>query len=553
MIGYTCKYTPIELLSAFGAECVELNQESENFDYAQDLTHMNMCSHIKATIEEIRRRGLKELVLVNCCDSIRRANDILEELDFCFLMDLPHTDGSCARSRLASELMRLAKEYQAYSGRSFDPELFLKAFTKSEEPPSEPYIALVGARVSDGLESVLSDQLPVPVQNLTCNHNRGMEAPEEGFVSKTFPEIMEWYAGALLSQVPCMRMTDVAARKALTESPDIRGILYHTVKFCDYYAFEYEKLRRSTDLPIMKFETDFTMQSAGQLSTRIGGFAESLGIGKDRIVTGKGKYVAGIDSGSTTTNAAVLDLDGRLVDHAIVRTGAKAQAGAEKAMAELKIPREEIAAIVATGYGRKNIPFADASVTEITCHARGAFHEDPSVRTIIDIGGQDSKTISLDENGNVISFAMNDKCAAGTGRFLENMARTLEMNPSEISKAGLDWKEDLTISSMCTVFAESEVVSLIADNKRVPDIVHGLNKSVASRTMALVKRVKGKGSYMMTGGVARNLGVVKEIENLLGEPLHLPEVPDLAGAVGAALFALDAVKEKEDGKEREEK
>ena len=554
MIGYTCKYAPIELLSAFGAQPEEMNREAENFDHAQDLTHMNMCSHIKALLEEVHDRGIRELVLVNCCDSIRRANDILkEQLDFCFLLDLPHADGVCARERLTDELIRLAEEYGAYCGREFDPQVFVRMFEEPEEELSEPYIALVGARAGAGLEQTLRESLPIPLKNLTCNHNRKIPVPEPGLQDLPFRDMMEWYASALLSQVPCMRMTDIAARKALTESPYIRGILYHTVKFCDYYSFEYEMLRRSSALPILKFETDFTRQSAGQLSTRIGGFVESLGIGKEHIVTRKGKYAAGIDSGSTTTNIAVIDMEGNLVDHAIVRTGAKAQAGAEKALASLKIPREEIAAIVATGYGRKNISFADASVTEITCHARGAFHSDPSVRTIIDIGGQDSKSISLDENGNVVSFAMNDKCAAGTGRFLENMARVLEMDLPRISEVGLNWEEDLTISSMCTVFAESEVVSLIADNKSVPDIVHGLNKSVASKTMALVKRVKGKGRYIMTGGVARNRGVVEALENLLGEPLLVPEVPDLAGAVGAALFALDAVVEAEQGKEGESK
>ena len=135
---------------------------------------------------------------------------------------------------------------------------------------------------------------------------------------------------------------------------------------------------------------------------------------------------------------------------------------------------------------------------------------------------------------------MNDKCAAGTGRFLENMAKVLEISLDEISTAGLDWQEDLTISSMCTVFAESEVVSLIADNKQIPDIVHGLDKSVAAKTMTLVHRTGGKGPYMMTGGGARNIGVVRCIEDLVGEKIYVPENPDLCGAIGAALFAKDA-------------
>ena len=159
----------------------------------------------------------------------------------------------------------------------------------------------------------------------------------------------------------------------------------------------------------------------------------------------------------------------------------------------------------------------------------------------MDIGGQDSKVICLDGAGNVSNFVMNDKCAAGTGRFLELMARTLELELDEMAELGLSWERELTISSMCTVFAESEVVSLIADNHAAADIVHGLNQSVAAKTAALASRAGAKGPYMMTGGVARNRGVVKALEERLGAPLWTAPDPDLCGALGAALFALDSV------------
>ena len=161
------------------------------------------------------------------------------------------------------------------------------------------------------------------------------------------------------------------------------------------------------------------------------------------------------------------------------------------------------------------------------------------MRTVIDIGGQDSKVIRLDDRGGVASFVMNDKCAAGTGRFLEMMAKTLELSLEEISTIGLQWKEEITISSMCTVFADSEVVSLVARNKALPDIVHGLNNSVASRAAALFRRVKGEPVCMMTGGVARNAGVVKAIEGALDLPLFIHEDAQVCGALGAALFAAD--------------
>ena len=203
--------------------------------------------------------------------------------------------------------------------------------------------------------------------------------------------------------------------------------------------------------------------------------------------------------------------------------------------------REDIDALVTTGYGRTAIKNGDKSITEITCHARGAHFLNPEVRTVIDIGGQDSKVIRLDENGAVANFVMNDKCAAGTGRFLEMMARTLGLSLEEMSTRGLDWKENVVISSMCTVFAESEVVSLVAQNKDVADIIHGLNVSVASKVGALAARLgkKNPGEYMMTGGVARNKGIIQALEEKLGAKLYICDEAQLCGALGAALFAYE--------------
>ncbi len=180
-------------------------------------------------------------------------------------------------------------------------------------------------------------------------------------------------------------------------------------------------------------------------------------------------YVAGIDSGSTSTNVVILDKDKNIISYSIVSTGAKsihgANAALEVALEKAHLSRDDIKYIVSTGYGRINIPFANENITEITCHGIAAHHLNPNIRTVMDIGGQDSKVIRLDENGNIKDFAMNDKCAAGTGRFLDMMARTLQISIDEMSKEGLNWKEELKITNMCTVFAESEVVSLIAENK----------------------------------------------------------------------------------------
>jgi predicted CoA-substrate-specific enzyme activase len=258
------------------------------------------------------------------------------------------------------------------------------------------------------------------------------------------------------------------------------------------------------------------------------------------------RYAAGVDSGSASTDVVILDRQGKIVGSAILPTGAGASAGADKALEaaiqSAGITREDIGTVVSTGYGRDHIAGGNASVTEITCHARGAHHLLPGVRTIIDIGGQDSKVIRLDENGQVINFVMNDKCAAGTGRFLELMARTLEMTLPEMSEKGRHWNKPVSISSMCTVFAESEVVSLIAGNTDPADIIHGLNMAVANKTASLVMRLGGQPAYVMTGGVAMNRGVVEALEEKLKAEIIVPREAQLCGALGAALFALDAVR-----------
>lgn len=545
---YICKYTPVELLEAFGGKCAILNHMPDNFELSDQVAHPNICGFGKSLLEACMEGKVKELVLVNCCDTIRSAYDVLLEygkLDFLFLLDIMHSGGTCSREHAQHELRRLAEAYGAYKGTSFDAARFREAF-HTRKRPTAPYISVLGARVGDELFQLMENTMPLPVRNDTCVNNRAVALPEE--LDADFDTLMADYARTLLGQIPCMRMIDTTGRKVLYNDPHLRGVIYHTVKFCDYYGFEYSELKGRLDVPLLKLESDYTIQSSGQLLTRLEAFAES--IAPERTLrkethtnmNGKGLY-AGIDSGSTSTDVVIIDRDKNIIAQSILPTGAGAAAGADRALdealAQAGLSRSDINATVTTGYGRTAIKLGDQSITEITCHAKGAYFLDPSVRTIIDIGGQDSKVIRLDENGNVTNFVMNDKCAAGTGRFLELMARTLELSLDDMSRLGLEWKEDVTISSMCTVFAESEVVSLIAENRTPADIIHGLNRSVATKTCALCRRVGGEESYMMTGGVSKNRGVVTEIEKILGVKLHISDKAQLNGALGAALFALE--------------
>lgn len=259
-------------------------------------------------------------------------------------------------------------------------------------------------------------------------------------------------------------------------------------------------------------------------------------------------YTIGIDIGSMSTNGILLNEKKEILSSIIIPTGASSKKAADKTfqqiLTEHNLTEKDIDYIVATGYGRIKVPFANEVVTEITCHAKGANYYFPSARTIIDIGGQDSKVIKVDANGNVLDFVMNDKCAAGTGRFLEVMARTLEIDLEEMGPISLKGKNSVSVSSLCTVFAESEVVSLIGADHKTADICKGLHLSIAKRITAQLKRIGLEEEIVMTGGVAKNVGVVAELESSLGCKIRISEEPQINGALGAALIAWEKAQPK---------
>jgi len=252
-------------------------------------------------------------------------------------------------------------------------------------------------------------------------------------------------------------------------------------------------------------------------------------------------YYIGVDVGSLSTDVVVIDEAANVLGSAITLTGANSTQAAETALAEAAqkagIKTDQADYVVSTGYGRSAVPFAQKAVTEITCHAIGAKHLFPQCRTIIDIGGQDSKVILVGSNAKVLNFTMNDKCAAGTGRFLEVMAAKLEITLEDLGRLSLAAEGETAISSVCTVFAESEIVSLVARNHSLPEIIKGLHRSVVNRIMSMVRSVGLTGPYTMAGGVAKNQGVVVLFTESLGETPAVADEPQLVGALGAALIA----------------
>ncbi len=255
-------------------------------------------------------------------------------------------------------------------------------------------------------------------------------------------------------------------------------------------------------------------------------------------------FVCGCDVGSTYGKAVIMDLDGKILGSSIVRSKIDPEETSKLAIAEAIKDIDSITSVndfvymVGTGYGRNRVPFANENISEISCHAMGVHITNPAIKTIVDIGGQDLKGITIDENGSVKHFAMNDKCAAGTGRFFEGMARAFEVDLQEFSDMSLKAKQILPITSQCSVFAETEVISLVAQKKNPNDIAAGIQASVAKRCFTMLKSAGIEREVTMTGGCAKNMGLKKSLEKILGfEVVPLTTDPQLMGALGACEFA----------------
>jgi predicted CoA-substrate-specific enzyme activase len=256
-------------------------------------------------------------------------------------------------------------------------------------------------------------------------------------------------------------------------------------------------------------------------------------------------YAAGVDVGSTQTKAVIIDESRQIVGRALIDTGANVVAAAEKAFAEAledgSIPEPEVEYVIGTGYGRYRVTFGNAQITEISCHGRGAVQMFPRTRTVVDMGGQDTKAIRVNPAGEIVDFCMNDKCAAGTGRFLGAASAALDIPLSELGGVALKAERPVRISTTCTVFAESEVLSWLGKGKKIEDILGGVHQSIAARSIGLLRRVGIDEEVTFTGGVARNIGMIAALNRGLGLKVNVSEDSIFMGALGAALFALDHI------------
>jgi predicted CoA-substrate-specific enzyme activase len=254
-------------------------------------------------------------------------------------------------------------------------------------------------------------------------------------------------------------------------------------------------------------------------------------------------YFAGIDVGSTMTKVVILN--GGIIASIIGPTGPEhrrlANQVMDEALKKAAILFQAISYIVSTGYGRINVPFADKQLTEITCHAKGIFHLFPEARTIIDIGGQDVKGIKIDGDGKIIDFAMNDKCAAGTGRFIEVIADSLGVPLDKVGEISLQSKNPAKISNVCTIWAQQEVVASLAEGVPIFDLLAGVQQSLADRIIRMVNRLKVEEAIIVTGGGGKNRGLLKALSEQLGHKILVPDEPLITGALGGALLGKEIV------------
>jgi (R)-2-hydroxyacyl-CoA dehydratese activating ATPase len=256
-------------------------------------------------------------------------------------------------------------------------------------------------------------------------------------------------------------------------------------------------------------------------------------------------FAAGVDVGSTQTKAVIINEARNIVSRALIDTGANVTAAAENAFQEAlsngDLREEEVEYVIGTGYGRYKVTFGNTQVTEISCHGRGAVHMFPNTRTVVDMGGQDTKAIRVSAMGEILDFCMNDKCAAGTGRFLGAASTALEIPIDDLGPTALGGERPVKISTTCTVFAESEVLSWLGKGKKIDDILLGVHQSIAARSIGLLRRVGIEDEVTFTGGVARNVAMIEALNQGMRLKVNVSDEAHYMGALGAALFALDHI------------
>lgn len=550
-----CSLIPTELLTASGAELDYLSGEDlfKGLDrHSQCVFHDNLCPYVKAVydnlLESLNKYDL--IIIPSGCDGLKKMYNALKTKSPAkpiFLLDIPRMCNEAAVEFLAEEFRKLAKvisNSQPLSKASADVSNGFKLFQTAANK-----IGFIGSNVPDKfiIETLTKNGFEI----VYLNHCIEKSKPtEEGLHALHTDSTLKEYARYKLENNRCPRNINAKYITELTDkvrNNEFAGLIINTFKFCDFQPFDYIQLTKliDKDFPTLLLEHEGFVKNEGQIMTRIEAFLEKLKKNKPKAKTsGNGiEYFVGIDSGSHATKLVCVDKNAQILFHQVIPTGVSVKESSKKAFEHLQkklnCKNRNQFYITATGYGRNQIQDADHVMTEITCHAIGAFKKFQKPATVIDIGGQDSKVIKIGEEAKVLRFSMNDKCAAGTGRFLEVIAERLGLTLAEFSKLAGETNGTVPISNMCTVFAESEVISLIAAGHPREHIAKGIHQAIAERTVSLVKRTEGEPPYYMTGGVAKNKALVKELSKALGKDVVTADEPQLNGAHGAAIISME--------------
>jgi predicted CoA-substrate-specific enzyme activase len=569
-IPYFCSYIPLELIKSLGHETVDISLfEVEKCDSSCNCSlHDNICSYVKYLYGKILAdEGRFDFAVIpNSCDAMKKLHTSLEYSGKIrsFLLDIPRRTSPESARYLASQYRTLigklmpardeAAVLNLMQTRAVSGSASSAPTARGTADPHPVRIGIAGSTFSPPqFEAILEKYGAGGVfirhcgQGLVASPSR--LSPEfNSLEDKLFSLAWDSLQNTICPRVDRGRMADHVV--AETKGQRLAGLIFSTLKFCDFYAFEFEKIRKRLppDFPSLYIENDLSVRNDEQNVTRIEAFMEKILSGFPRSEKSDpldsagpaGRISIGLDVGSTTTKGVVMKNGGEILASVILPTSLIMKDSADEAMSGLMqkcgLSGRDIARVVLTGYGRAAFPGRD-QITEITCHALGVHFLWNAGATIIDIGGQDSKAIRIDAEGHVLHFAMNDKCAAGTGRFLESMVRRMNISFDDFSAMSLAAKEATQISSMCSVFAESEVVSIMAKGTPAGNIARGLNAAVADRVRGLVRKIQGEPPFILTGGLSLNAGFVSELETALVSKITIFRESQLAGAIGAAIAA----------------
>jgi len=567
-IPFFCSFIPVELLAASGHDVVDISLfENTKYSLAYSCSlHDNICSYAKYLFEKIVNadRPFDFVVVPKVCDAMKHLHSSLCRTGNIesFLLDVPGRAGDHSAKYLSAQYLALLKRISpdfAVKGEALcRPEqnhcrfAAAQLFAREGEETRTFKIGIAGSSFSPALfRDILKKYDAGSVFLRHCGHGVLPSGASRPNTRRTPEETLLTMARDSLQNTLCPRSDNgLMVRYILDEirRRQLSGLIVTTLKFCDFYAFALEKLKTSLPdhFPCLYLENDLSVSSDEQNATRIEAFMERIASGKPakkKVVIFKTAeadfYSIGLDVGSTTTKGVLLKDGKEILAEILIPTAINMKDSAEAALSGLlrqgALPEGKMIRTLYTGYGRTAFPDR-LQATEITCHAVGVNFLTPQAGTVIDIGGQDSKAIRINESGNVLRFAMNDKCAAGTGRFLESMIQRMDISFDRFSALSLAAEEPTPISSMCSVFAESEVVSLMTKGIPVGNIARGLNLAIAERVCSLVRRIQGEAPFILTGGLSRNAGFASELEKALACSVTIFPKAQFAGAIGAAVL-----------------